>query len=127
MINFNSELAPFIAVAVISHPIYVYGTTYTKEITVTKKYKYTSNGNTEFMIIDRNNCHYNVGNSFWYWKWDSIEDWSNIDETEGYKIKYYGVRFPLLGLFPVIVETCDKPLNLAWTISENARRRTVVD
>lgn len=80
------------------------------------------------MIIDENHNHYNVGNSFWLWKWDSIEDWSKIDETKGYKIKYYGVRFPPLGLFPVIVETekPTKPLNMDWAIDGKCETKGTV-
>ena len=54
------------------------------------------------MIIDQNGKHYNVNNSFWFWKWNSNEDWHKIQNTE-INIKYYGWRIPLFGVFPNIV------------------------
>jgi hypothetical protein len=74
-------------------------------IFVVKKYKINRNGFTDFMLIDDKGRHFNVNNSYWYWKWDSIEDWHKINEKSEEKlfIKYYGWRVPFLGLFPNIV------------------------
>ena len=55
------------------------------------------------MVIDEQNNHYNVNNSLWYLKWNSIEDWHNINKDEEIIIKYYGWRFPPFGIFPNIV------------------------
>ena len=57
------------------------------------------------MVIDDKGRHFNVNNSFWYWKWDAIEDWSNINVINNNKIRvsYYGYRIPILGIFPNIV------------------------
>ena len=74
-----------------------------KEITVKKKYKFDRSGFTDFMIIDSNNKHYNLNNSLWYWKWDSIEDWHSIKEEQKIHTLTYGWRLPILGLFPNIV------------------------
>ena len=60
------------------------------------------------MIVDTNGRHFNVNNSFWYWKWDAIEDWTNIlKEGKGQEViavSYYGYRIPFLGMFPNVVE-----------------------
>jgi hypothetical protein len=45
-----------------------------------------------------------VNNSIWYWKWDSIEDWNKMLEGEKYGVGVYGVRIPVLGIFPNIVK-----------------------
>ena len=76
-----------------------------KEIIVKKKYKFDRSGFTDFMVIDSYGNHYNVNNSFWYWKWDSIEDWSSIEANKNLNMKYYGWRVPILGFFPNIVST----------------------
>jgi hypothetical protein len=55
------------------------------------------------MVIDSNDKHYNLNNSLWYWKWDSIEDWHSIKEGEKIHTLTYGWRVPILGLFPNIV------------------------
>ena len=94
------------------HGSFALATNKTEEICVAKKYKYVSNGFTNFMIVDTNGRHFNVNNSFWYWKWDAIEEWTNIDVYNGTDnekettlvVSYYGYRIPFLGLFPNIVE-----------------------
>jgi len=85
-----------------SSAMYSYATQKQKTITVVKKYTFCRHGFTEFMIIDTNNKHYNVNNSWWYWKWNSLEDWSKIEPNDTVYIKYYGWRIPFLGLFPNI-------------------------
>ena len=74
-----------------------------KEIIVKKKYQFDRSGFTDFMVIDSNGKHYNLNNSLWYWKWDSIEDWHSIKEEQKIHTLTYGWRLPILGLFPNIV------------------------
>lgn len=88
----------------VSHFTYTFYTTENVEITVSKKYKFDDKGYTKFMIIDNNGEHYDVANNLWYWKWDSVEDWTNIKEDHNIIVRKYGVRVPVLGLFPVIVK-----------------------
>ena len=98
------------SIFIAGHWIYTYSTEEKDAIIVTKKYKMNRGGYTDFMIIDNKGRHFNVNNSLWYWKWNSIEDWHNIDEKSEEKllIKYYGWRVPLLGLFPNIMLS-DRP------------------
>ena len=88
---------------ILGHFCYTFGTTELKNIEIQHKYKYDRNGFTEFMVIDENGKHYNINNSFWYWKWDSIEDWNKIKPKQIIPIKYYGFRIPMFGFFPNIV------------------------
>jgi len=85
------------------HFCYSIGTKEEKDIIINKKYNFTRNGFTEFMIVDENGKHYNVNNSLWFWKWNSIEDWSLLENNKKINIKYYGWRIPILGIFPNIV------------------------
>jgi hypothetical protein len=84
------------------HSNYVYGTSKIEYSSIIKKYKMVRGGYTDFMVIDKKGNHYNVNNSIWYWKWNSIEDWNNIKEGDELKINYYGWRIPILGIFPKI-------------------------
>ena len=77
-------------IGAISHGVYAFETAKPEKSTIVKKYKMVRNGFTEFMVIDDKGRHYNLNNSFWYWKWDSIEDWSNITEGDELYFKYYG-------------------------------------
>ena len=74
-----------------------------KEIIIKKKYQFDRSGFTDFMVIDSNGKHYNLNNSLWYWKWDSIEDWYLIKEEQKLNTLTYGLRVPILGMFPNIV------------------------
>ena len=94
-----------ISLGICGHLGYTFGTTNTQMIDIKKKYTFTRNGYTEFMLIDKKENHYNVNNSLWYWKWDSIEDWHKLNTPSQLTIKYYGWRVPILGLFPNIVMT----------------------
>ena len=61
------------------------------------------------MNVDSDGRHFNVNNSLWYWKWDSIEDWNKIKNKikndSQITIKYYGIRIPFFGLFPNIIKS----------------------
>lgn len=94
-----------IVTGVSSHCAYALGTSKNEKSTIVKKYKMVRNGFTDFMVIDEKGRHFNLNNSFWYWKWDSIEDWSNIKEGDELYFKYYGWRVPVFGLFPNIYMT----------------------
>ena len=87
------------------HAIYAYSTDKKEEIQVVEKYKMVNYGYTNFMVVDNKSRHFNVNNSLWFWKWDSIEDWEKIKKGDTLKIKYYGFRLPFLGVFPNIVNS----------------------
>jgi hypothetical protein len=87
------------------HGLYSLSTEKNEEIKVENKYKMVNYGFTNFMVVDNKGRHFNVNNSFWYWKWDGIEEWENIDWGSKIVAKYYGWRVPFLGLFPNIVDT----------------------
>jgi hypothetical protein len=102
----NKELAfrfGALSTLLVGHGVYTFSTEKTDAIIVRKKYKMNRGGYTDFMIIDDKDRHFNVNNSFWYWKWNSNEDWHKIEEKTQIFIKYYGWRVPVFGLFPNIV------------------------
>lgn len=92
----------FLGTITSSHCAYAISTNKKDVTTIKKKYTMVRNGFTEFMIIDNKGRHFNINNSLWYWKWNSIEDWHKIKEGAVIKFKYYGWRIPLFGLFPNI-------------------------
>jgi hypothetical protein len=89
----------------IPHLIYTLSTTKEDNILITNKYKYVSNGFTNFMVVNDKNIHYNINNSCWFWKWNSIEDWHNLKIGQNINAQYYGLRIPFLGCFPNIINT----------------------
>jgi len=84
------------------HLTYSLGTSNYKYSKIIKKYKIVRNGFTDFMIITNDEKHYNVNNSLWYWKWNSIEDWHKMQEGDTIYFDYYGWRIDFLGIFPNI-------------------------
>ena len=98
------------------HGAYALTTNQVEKTIIIKKYTMVRNGFTEFMVIDNKDRHFNINNSLWYWKWNSIEDWSNIKEGDEIRLKYYGWRIPILGLFPnVYMSASDKFLDSMTT------------
>lgn len=87
------------------HALYAYTTNNKENIKITNKYNMVIHGSTQFMIVDDKGHHFNVNNSLWYWKWDSIEDWEKINKGDILQVKYYGIRSPVFGLFPNIVSS----------------------
>lgn len=90
------------------HLSYTLTTENKEKIKVYDKYKLVNYGSTNFMIIDNNGRHFNVNNSLWYWKWDSIEDWSKINKDDTLYVRYYGWRMPIFGMFPNIIQYKNK-------------------
>ena len=99
------KFEPILFLLTVPHLGYVLSTQKEDNIAIINKYKYVSNGFTNFMIVDTNGKHYNVNNSFWFWKWDSIEDWHKLKVGDTIYAKCYGIRMPFLGCFPNIVDT----------------------
>lgn len=83
---------------------YVLGSSKKDDIIIAKKYSYVKNGSTNFMVIDSKGRHFNVDNCFYYWNWNTIEDWTNLKPLDQRQINYYSYRVPFLGMYPTIVE-----------------------
>lgn len=101
--DYNFIYVPIIGSITCGHLAYIISSEKTDVIRVSDKYTFTQSGHTNFMIVDTKGRHYNVNNSFWFWKWDSIEDWTNLKQDETIRVKYYGYRIPELGIFPNII------------------------
>lgn len=92
--------------AIAMNGMYAYGTKHINhKVVVKSKYTYSKNGYTDFMVIDESGKHYNMTNSVWYWKWNSIEDWNKMEPGKTTVVTYFGWRIPMLGLFPVIIHS----------------------
>ena len=98
----NKNIIIFIVIIIILIIIYTYGTKFEKIITVKEinnLYIYKSSGN---FISDTNNNIYKISNSIFYLFFTSTELYDEIDSNKTYKIKGYGLRIPILGLYPQI-------------------------
>lgn len=102
LINYSANIGTFLIGSSV-HAVYALSTDQKEDIQVVNKYKMVNYGFTQFMVVDQKGRHFNVNNSLWYWKWNSIEDWEQIKKDTSLSVKYYGWRLPFFGLFPNIV------------------------
>ena len=99
----NKNIIIFFAIIIIINMVYTYGTKFEKKITVKELnnlYIYKSSGN---FLSDTNNNTYRISNSIFYLFFTSTEVYENIDPNKTYNIKGFGLRIPILGLYPQII------------------------
>jgi len=88
--------------------LYTYLTPFQRRITVKEKYNYASGGGKSLKV--RNSIYttdgeiYVFSNSLWRWFFRSAELLLSVEVNKTYDVKGFGVRIPILGLFPVIVD-----------------------
>ncbi len=88
--------------------LYTYLTPFQKRITVKEKYNYASGRGKSLKV--RNSIYttdgeiYVFSNSLWRWFFRSAELLLSVEVNKTYDVKGFGVRIPILGLFPVIVD-----------------------
>lgn len=101
-----------VSLLALCHASYVYSTIKIDNINIIDKYHLVSNGNTLLMVKDDKNRHFNINNSFWFWKWNAIEDYYSLNNDTNINIFYYGYRIPCLGIFPIIFNITNKNNNI---------------
>lgn len=81
--------------------IFCYSTYFTKTIQI-KSINYMKNTNNHGLniIADTDNNIYTVHNSLYYGFFTASELYSNFTVGQSYKIKGYGLRVPILGMYP---------------------------
>jgi hypothetical protein len=83
------------------------GSHFEKEITITKKYTAVTGvryARTQYMVVDSDNSIYEVSNVWWKADFNNVEDWNNMEVGKKYRVKGWGYRFPLFGMYPNIYE-----------------------
>lgn len=72
----------------------VYNTKFEKNIIVKQKYT----------IVSNNNEIFKMNRYIWYRTFDPTEKWVKIQENEKNRIKGWGLRIPMLNIYPNITE-----------------------
>ncbi len=99
----NKTIIIFFIIIIIINIVYTYGTKFEKKITVKEinnLYVYKSSGN---FLSDTNNNIYRISNSIFYLFFTSTELYEKIDPNKTYNIKGFGLRIPIIGLYPQII------------------------
>ena len=76
---------------------------FTKTITVKDKY-ITSVAAAIYTIADSNNTIYQIKNVWFIGDFDKVENYNFINVGGTYKVKGYGFRFDMFGIYPTIYD-----------------------
>jgi hypothetical protein len=97
---------------VVVYYTYVGTTSFTRTIDVAQHIDYVSGiGRMLYasnMIVDTNNVVYEVSNSILLLKMNAAENIAQLKPGSKYVVKGYGVRVPVLSLYPVITQVVTK-------------------
>ena len=97
-----------ILVVLLISALYTYLTPFERRVTVKEKYNYASGAGKGLQV--RNSIYttdgkvYVISNSLWRWFFRSAELLLSIEINKTYDVKGFGLRIPILGLFPVIID-----------------------
>jgi hypothetical protein len=87
--------------------IFEVGSAFEKDITVKKKYTML-NGvrylTTHYMVVATDGSIYQVSNVWWRADFNNVKDWNNMEVGKTYRVKGWGYRVPLFGIYPNIYE-----------------------
>ena len=85
--------------------VYRLATVWEKQIVVGNKYV-TSVGrySKQYMLNSSSYEVYQIGNDLLTFDFTAPERYASISNGEGYKVRGYGVRVPILGLYPNILQ-----------------------
>ena len=84
--------------------LYILLTKKSKKIIIKKKLTIVSYGFTKYIIIDTNNNIFEINNSVWFGKFNSLDDWIKINLNKKYNINYYGLPNSIFGTKYQIVD-----------------------
>ena len=90
----------FIIPAIIDIVLY-YTTPFEKTITIKDKYtRYRKGSN--YNVADENNTIYQVDNIWFKLDFNRAEDYNKLEKNKTYKVRGYGIRFPMLDIYKKI-------------------------
>jgi hypothetical protein len=96
-------IAFFILTILISGPLYALGTKSVANCTLNEKERIAENDSSKYLIFCEEEVFENA-DSLWYWKWNSSDFYSLLEEGRSYEFKVYGWRIPILSSYRNIYE-----------------------
>ena len=88
---------------VITSMIYSYFTSFEKIIKVKEKDSIRTGKYGQNIIADTDENVYSVANSMFYNFFSAMELFTKIEVNQSYKVKGFGYRIPILGIYPNII------------------------
>jgi len=95
----------FLLISLIIYSIYLYATAFKKSVTITQKNLYAQGKYTNNTVVDENGKVYAITNLLPVLHFTAPEVWNSITIGKTYNVKGYGIRIPILGMYPIIVST----------------------
>jgi hypothetical protein len=104
----NTETDPMtlllmLFIIAILHYIYTFYTLQTTTVTIKNKY-ILYDRLYKLMVASMDGRQLNVGNNIWFWQWKAVELWDSLKEGQTYNVTTFGLRIPILDVFPVIIK-----------------------
>jgi hypothetical protein len=100
----NSILLIIFYVLIICQILYIFFTRKSKTIVLRQKFTITLWGFTRYILVDSNYDIYELSDSYWFARQDSINDWIKLKINKKYTIYYYGFTSTSLGTKPQIID-----------------------
>jgi hypothetical protein len=99
----NKRFVLLISFFFITSMVYSYFTSFEKIITVKEKDSMRSGKYGQNIISDTDGNVYTISNSLFYDFFTAMELFTKIEPNQSYKVKGFGYRIPVLGIYPNII------------------------
>lgn len=93
----------FIIILPILFFVFQQKTKFKKTIKIKSKYIEPTSKNSSYMILTNNNEIFKIENSLFWSAFDRAERWNSIESDHDYEVEGYGIRYPLLNMYPSII------------------------
>jgi hypothetical protein len=99
--------AAIIIIGIVVTITFQLGSAFEKDITIAKKYTSIAGfrySYTQYRIVTNDDSIYQVSNVWWRADFNNEEDWNALEIGKTYRVKGWGYRVPLFGIYPNIYE-----------------------
>ena len=106
IVEIYKQNKPFIFLVVfflVTTMVYSYFTSFEKKITVKEKDSVKTGKYGKNIVSDTDGNVYTIENSMFYDFFTAIELFTKIELNQSYKVKGFGYRIPILGIYPNII------------------------
>jgi hypothetical protein len=107
IVEIYKQNKPFIFLVVlflVTSMVYSYFTVFEKIITVKEKDSMRTGKYGKNIISDTDGNVYTIENSIFYDFFTAMELFTKIEQNQSYKVKGFGYRIPILGIYPNIIK-----------------------
>lgn len=95
-------LVGLVIFAIVLNIILYFATHFKKDITIKDKYIRYRRSASNYNVVDTNGKIYKVGNVWFKGDFNRAEDYQRLEKGKSYNVSGYGIRVPLLDMYPSI-------------------------